>query len=133
MRTTRRVLDGVPEKLAGVFVDGKAHVSFLHKCCRCATRHQVRIIKPARKAKMTLTYRRLENKKKNARSGNLTRIGDQEIFNLDGTEKGAGETHAQFIHCCNDCGLEHDVHIKKKPRSANMDITFVRLKQDQSN
>jgi len=124
-----KVLDGIPVSLKGRFIDGEARTRFIHRCCHCKVRNSVQITKKPRESKITFAFRRLDNKKMDARSGNLTKIGDQEIFNLNGTEKGGGEIHARFVHCCHDCGLEHKVHIKKKPRSASMDITFVRLKR----
>jgi len=129
MAQTTKVIDEVPVSLKGYFVDGEARVCFIHRCCHCKVRNSVQITKKPRESRITFTFRRLDNKKKNARSGNLTKIGDQEIIHLAGDSKGAGEVHARFVHCYHDCGLEHNVHIKKKPRSANMDITFVRLKR----
>lgn len=129
MGRTTKVIDGLPYRLAGAFVDGEARLRFKHKCCHCGTRHQVLITKKPRTADMSITYKRLENKKKTALRGNATKIGDQEIIGLDGVSKPGGEAHVRFVHWCNDCGLEHNVHIKKKPRTANMDITFVRVKK----
>lgn len=57
-----KVIDGIPVRLRGVKRNAATVIEFIHKCCECGLRHDVRICHKDKSADMDITFDRIDKK-----------------------------------------------------------------------
>jgi len=55
-----KVIDGVPNRLRGVKSGAVSVVKFIHKCCSCGLRHDVKIEHTGKDPAVDITFNRLD-------------------------------------------------------------------------
>lgn len=60
-----KVVDGVPYRLRGVRERGAAIVKFIHRCCDCGLRHNVKIKHKDGDSGMEISFNRKEKQNEN--------------------------------------------------------------------